>query len=891
MRRPLHTPWVCTAADAWATAADLGGKGYNLLRLSRSGQPVPPWYALTTAAFSRALADREIPAVAAETRERILGLALPGEMVEAIARAHAACLPEDAEVAVRSSAADEDGSGASFAGLHETVLGVRGLEEILAAVRRVWASAWSEEALAYRAARGLPLNGIAMAVVVQRLVPARVSGVMFTANPVTGDVRQIVISSLYGLGEGLVGEGWAADRYMVDKAGLAVETELACKREALEPGAGGALRRTPVPPELRDRSSLAPEQVAALARAGLAVERSAGRPQDVEFAFDGAGRLFLLQSRPITALEDHGPAAGNRIVWSHDNWAENYPGITLPLTYSLTRRMDRIGYRCFAEMMRIDPRDVLLHQAVFDTFLGYIRGRLYTNRVNRHRLFRLIPGVGFHRRALFGLLGVRADEIDPAVADSPPGSTRRWLVELPALLRVLGGLALDFRRIRRDVDGLLARAEAFHARLSALDFRALAPHELLALYDEAETRLVWKWKVPLLNALFLRLSYVALKRFCTSWCGDKTGSLQNELLRGDEGSESGRPLRELLGLAGVAHRDPRLRELFSVATPEEIAGAIGTDPAFEGFASEVERYLDRYPFKGSEEMKLESETWGDRPDRLLARVQGCLGQEDPRRLDLAALADGERRAREAAEERALGVLRFPRRQVFARLLRTVRSQDRQREEVKLMRLRLMGLFRELLRALGGRLAEEGVIREPKDVFYLGIEEIADYVRGQSLTADLRGVVAMRREEVESWKRGGTDDDRFETHGLVYHRNRYRARLREAEPDPAAPGGWRGTGCCHGQVTGTVKVLLEPDGAESLKGEILVVPRVHGGWIPLYPSISGLLIEQGEILSHCATVAREMGIPTIVGVPGLTRRLQSGQTVSMDGAAGTVTLVA
>ncbi len=886
----------------------LGGKGRGLVTLERIGQPVPSWYAVTTDAFRTAfelgglvgriaarldlvdvLSVEALRSAVEEIRGWVLSLELPPSLEREIARAHQDLGFVDALVAVRSSAVDEDGANGSFAGLHDSFLAVRDLQAVLAAVRGVWASAWSERALALRLARKLPFSEIEMAVVVQRMIPARVTGVLFTAHPATGNVHQIVISSLYGMGEGLVNLGLEADRYTVEKADLSIQTVVAEKRNQAVPGVvPGQVDMSPVPADQQRAESLDRAQVLALARAGLAIERHFGRPQDIEFAFDAEGKLFILQTRPIVTVEEYGPAAGQRIFWDHQNWAENYPELTLPMTYSVTRRMEKVTYRSFAEIMRI-PRDTIeTYQTEHETSLGYIGGRVFTHGQNRYRLLSRIPGIGFRREALLALLGVRPQEVDREIDEVEFTFRRRWAVEFPALLKLIGGLGSDFLRVHRLVEGLLESARQFQRRCGAIDFRSLHPHELIAIYSEVETRLVSRWKAPLINVLCLRFSWVVLKKLCAAWCGDAEGSLAQQLLRGEESSESGRPVRMLLDLAYAANRQPELRELIRSGSPEDLALKIPTDPRFADFAAAVESYLDLYYFKGLHEMKMEDVTFRDRPEFLYRAIQGYLAQDDLEALDPQAWLKRERQVRQEAEARAFSALGWgPRRFVFRRLLVNVRSLDRHREQFKFMRLQLMGLLRELLRALSERFAAEGILDQPRDIFYLTLEEILDYVRGTSVTTNLRGLVTLRRIELAPWE-NESPGDQFETYGMVYHKNIYNSRSETEQH--AAEGRLQGTGCCPGNVTGTVRVLRTAEGAPRLSGEILAVERIHTGWLPLLPTVLGLLVERGEILSHSATVAREMGIPTIVGIPGLLASVRDGSRVTMDGSAGTVTLL-
>jgi phosphohistidine swiveling domain-containing protein len=887
----------------------IGGKGRGLFRLEAMGQRVPPWYVVTTAAFRHALAEtglgeriadrlaRQGPfsrealrAAAEEIQGWLRNLAIPASLAREIVAAHEELGFGEDPVAVRSSAADEDGTGGSFAGVHDSFLAVRGARAVLEALRNVWVSGYGERALAYRLAQGMPLARTEMAVVVQRMAPARVSGVLFTADPVTGDTQRIVISSLYGLGEGLVGLGLEADRYVLDKETLTLETTLADKRERVVPGASGELEREAVTEEERGASSLSREQVLALARAGLAIERRLGKPQDVEFAVDSEGNVFFLQTRPMTGLAEDGPAAGNRIFWDHQNWAENYPGVTLPMTYSVTRHMEKVTFHCFGDMMRIPRKKIETFQAVHETSLGYIGGRFYTHGINRYRLNRMIPGISFRRKQLLDLLVIRPEEIDRETPDPEPGTLRRYFVELPALVRVFAGLGRDFLHVHGMVEDLLKAARHFQEKCAAMDFRSMQPHELIEVYTEVELKLISRWKAPLINVLCLRFLWVNLKRLCAVWCGDTNGSMPHQLLRGEEGSESARPVKMLLALAHQASRDPELLALFRGATPEELARRVPADPRFAGFARGVQEYLDLFYFKGPEEMKLEDLTYKDRPELLYQLLQGYLEQGDFEALDPEVAAARERQARREAEERAFSSIPrglLPRRTFFRWLLKHVRALDRHREEFKFMRLQLMGLLRDLLRSLGERFAADGVLDQPRDIFYLTLGEVLDFVRGTAVTSDLRGLVAVRRREIDSYVTGEKPDDQFETWGVPYHRNRFKARRKAEAPVSTANGRLRGTGCSQGRVTGRVRILRSPEDAGRLAGEILAVERIHPGWLPLLPAASGLLVERGEILSHSATVAREMGIPAIVGIPGLTSVLRDGQRVTMDGGEGTV----
>jgi len=876
----------------------LGGKGSNLARLEALRLPVPTWYAITTAAFESSLGDlrtriashldgaEDLGLASAEIRAWILALGLPPGLEEAIAAAHASRIGEDAFMAVRSSAAGEDAAGESFAGLHDSFLFVRGRREILESIRKVWASAYNERALAYRRAKGISLDGIAVAVVVQRMVEARTSGVLFTANPNTGSVHEVVISSLWGAGEGLVSAGLDADTYVVDKETLEVAETLAPKTEQLilDREAGGGLMRVPVPADLQERSSLSREDVISLARLGIAVERHYRRPQDLEFAVDAEGRSFLLQARPVTTVEEIGPAAGNGLIWDNSNIIESYSGVTSPMTFSFIRRAYSIVYHCFSEVMGIDARTVRANREVFENMLGLFRGQVYYNLFNWYRLVRLFPGFNYNKSFMESMMGVREPARADAAPPAPVSGLQRYTVELPALLHLVGRSARNFWHIRRIVTDFQAHFRAHYERWSAMDFRAMPPHELAALYREMEEKLLWEWKAPIINDFFVMIFYGTLKKLCVSWCGDDSGTLQNDLICGEGGIESTEPTKMLLALAVQARREPELRRLLLERPPEELARKVPADPRFAEFAVGIRRYLDLYGFRCVNELKLEEHSLKDRPAFLYQILRNYLAADAG--MDAAAMEQREGRIRREAEEKAFKAIRSaPRRWIFRRVLENARLGVKNRENLRFARTRIYGLLRELLRAVGEDFADAGLLDRADDVFYLTLDEVWDFTKGRAVTTNLRGLAALRREEFDAYRLMDPPADRFETFGLPYHRNLFKGRPQAALN--AEPGVLRGTGCCPGIVTGPVKVLRTPNDDARLDGEILVAERTDPGWVPLYPSVSGLLIERGSILSHSAIVAREMGIPTIVGITGLVGTLKTGQRVTMDGGTGTV----
>ncbi|MDZ7620206.1 MAG: PEP/pyruvate-binding domain-containing protein, partial [Patescibacteria group bacterium] len=403
----------------------IGGKALNLFRLQREGHRVPEWAAVPAECFIEALGasgvgpriqerlalldDHNAAAIAAEVQGLILDMPLPNWLPGAIAKADVIAKHPAGYVSVRSSAADEDGATHSFAGIHESFLYIRGQDSVARHVRRVWASGYQQRALLYRRSNGLAIHPVPMAVIIQRMVSAEVSGVAFTADPATQNPFAMVISSLYGLGEGLVGAGLAADHVRYDKRTQRTDATIETKatRLVLDEESGEGLIEAAVPESQRDAAALSDAQLAQVVRTARSIEQSRRRPQDIEFCFDSAGSLFILQTRDITTVKDAGPAAGHRQVWDNANIIESYSGVTSPMTFSFIRHAYTVVYHCFSDVMGIPPATVKANRHVFENMLGLIHGQVYYNLVNWYRLIRQFPGYGMNKRFMESMMGLR----------------------------------------------------------------------------------------------------------------------------------------------------------------------------------------------------------------------------------------------------------------------------------------------------------------------------------------------------------------------------------------------------------------------------------------------------------------------------------------------------
>jgi pyruvate,water dikinase len=425
------------------------------------------------------------------------------------------------------------------------------------------------------------------------------------------------------------------------------------------------------------------------------------------------------------------------------------------------------------------------------------------------------------------------------------------------------------------------RIRGFYARLAEALAEPEPPlaeqrlDELAAAYRELERRLLTRWDAPLVNDFLAMIFYGTLRKLAANWCGDADGTLQNDLLCGEGGMISAEPAKRVEQLAGIARRDAALLKALDEGK------VVDENPEF---LAAYRQYLERFGDRCMEELKLESATLHDDPGMLL-RAVAQLARRPPREG-----GNVEAKLRARAEAKASDALKASpaKRAIFGWVLKNARARVRDRENLRFERTRLFGRVRRLFLETGRRLAANGVLQAPRDVFFLEVEEILGYVEGTATATDLGALAAARQAEFERYRALPAPADRFETRGAVHQGNAFAGK---AASEAAQGDSVKGIGCCPGVVRAKVRVVRDPKGAVLEGGEILVAERTDPGWIMLFPVCAGLLVERGSLLSHSAIVAREMGIPAIVSIPGVMGWARDGDWVEMDGASGIARKVA
>ncbi|MFP5429475.1 MAG: phosphoenolpyruvate synthase [Gammaproteobacteria bacterium] len=891
--------FVHDQSEALFLPADLlGGKAANLAWMTREGLPVPHWWIITTDTFRHLLEDNRllpfiegeiniirktsdagsIESAASRIREAILASTLPTGIRDDI-RTLVDANP-DTFFAVRSSVLGEDAEGASFAGQMDSLLFQKGVDALCHSLLQVAASAFNTRALQYRLTRGIPLTDIRAAVIIQEMIEGDVSGVMFTAHPTNGSRRHALISAAWGCGEGIVAGICNTDEYTVGLHEDAIESKLADKDIAVvfdrETGVG--TREQHIDDARRHAACLNESQLIALRDLGRRIAEIRRFPQDIEWTF-AKGHFHILQTRPITRLPAPAQPVDRRVVFDNSNIQESYCGVTTPLTFSYANRAYATVYEQTMRVLGVSEKHIQSHRDMLDNMLGLIRGRVYYNINNWYRGLLLLPAFKTNKADLERMMGL-TDPVD-LVQDQELTLSEK-LQKLPQVLRALFHLMRGFRNMSRLVLEFRQFFEQVYHSVPRQQLHTLTTGQLIEEARRLDRELLQRWTSPIINDFYVMMMNGRVHRTLVAAGFEQPAVLQNNLLSGEEGIESTEPTKMLLRMCAELRLKPTLRHIIERGDNSRLLEQVQvSDPDFHRTCLD---YIEKYGDRTMGELKLESITLRQDPGFLFAILKNYLSRDD---LTPETLAANEARFRESAEKEAFTTIRtrLGRRTLsrFRKDLARLRDAIRNRENMRLARTRMFGLYRDIFLEIGQQFAFDGLLSSPRDVFWLTIDELYAWYDGRAVQCNLKALVSARQEEYEEYRK---DDlpHQFYAWGMVYHHNAYAYPHDEPE---TGEGDLHGIGCYPGIVDNKIRLIFSPEDELSLNGQILCTVRTDPGWAPLFPTAGGILVERGSTLSHSAVVARELGIPAIVGIPGLTRALQDGERVRMDGSLGTI----
>jgi pyruvate,water dikinase len=848
-------------------AGGIGGKAVSLVRLREMGVAVPPGFCVTTDTYREHLEKNNLAvyiegvleqlkvasaevvrSLLADIRDAIFSAAMAEELRGEIENHYRAL--GAGRVAVRSSASAEDLPGHSFAGQYDTYLKIADVEGCIEAVKKCWGSVWTERAYNYREKNGFDHVKVNMAVIVQSLIEADASGVLFTADPVTGRSDRAIIEACRGLGDMLVSGKVTPDGFVVDKDKLKVVTRQVAQ-ECIDESIARRLTET-----------------------GKKVEAEFGRPQDIEWVVH-SNEIFFLQSRAITTKAPL-KSWEERQVWTNANTGEVIPDVVTPFAWSVIQSLLDEAFDHLLGLVGIERSENLL--------FGVVAGRIYFNVNTLIAAAKQFPGgqlwdlnklFGGEQGKMYGL-----GQIDIREEDVPRlrFSLGKFLVNMPGLV-----IRIVTYRPRKG-ERMIAELAGKIYELQRLDVSGMSDEEIAKRLVEQIQDLRGHLADVRHGALYAMVGMGALQmldKVCRKWFGEEGVTLANRLLAGVGDMDSAQAGHELWRLGLKAHEVGEVEQVILAGDDwEETREKIGEVEKGVEFLRSWDKFMRRHGHHCRGEIEPYNARWCETPDYVLGLVRsyiGCIGETDP-------IEEYERRAaqRHQFEEQCRQRLKNPvKRWKFNYLLNHAQRGCVIRENSKSHLARIVAKWRRMLVELGGRLSSNGVLENPDDIFFLRYDEV-EPVTGGRANFDVKEVICGRRAEYERWKTVTPPKvvvGSFDAESIV--------------PEPAVAGAevLTGVAVSCGVVTGKARVILRADtDKQVLPGEILVAPFTDPGWTPYFVPAAGIVMDMGGLLSHGSIIAREYGIPAVVNVGPGTKIIKTGQSIQVDGNRGVVRIL-
>src|SRR2546425_5298132 len=847
--------------------AIVGGKGAHLGELSRiEGIRVPAGFCVTTDGFRRIMAeapsiderldrlprlnpdDREaIRTLSAEIRRTLEGIAIPDDLAAAITLALAR-LGEQAAYAVRSSATAEDLPTASFAGQQDTYLNIVGPAAILQHISRCWAPLFTERAVTYRLRNGFDHRKVQMAVIVQQMVFPEAAGVLFTADPVTSNRKVAAVEATFGLGEALFSSLVNADMYKV-RDGEVVAKAVATKQLAIRASPGGGTHEEAIDPERQKQPALTDAQVVRLAQLGRRIEAHFGHPQDIEWCLVD-DEFQIVQSRPITTLFPI-PAVDDQ---------ENHLYISVGHQQMMTGPMKPLGLSFW--QMTTPPR---MYEAGGRLFVDVARD-LASPTIRA----RLVEGFGKSDPLIGDALQsiLERDDFTPSPADETPGAMPAGGAQAP----IETDPAIVTELIGRNQESVAALQRDIRTKSgSALfDFILADIQELKRILFDPQSHQVF---MSAMEATWW------LNEQLEAWLGEKNAAdTLTQSVPHNVTSEMG---LALLDVADVIRPHPEVVAFLQRVNDDGFLDELPKFAGGEEARDAIRAFLDMYGMRCVGEIDITRPRWSERPTTLVPVILGNINNFEP-----GAGAQRFEQGRQEAwtrEQELLGRLRaLPEGEQKAeeakRKIDRVRTFIGYREYPKYGMVSRYFVYKQALLEEAGRLVHAHVLREKEDIFYLRFQELHEVARTAQVDEQL---IAQRKDAFRSYQ-ALTPPRVFTSDGEVIA-GAYRR-------DGVPAGAFVGLPVSAGTVEGRARVILVMADADPEPGDILVTAYTDPSWTPLFVAIAGLVTEVGGLMTHGAVIAREYGLPAVVGVEHATRLIQDGQQIRVHGTGGYVEIL-
>lgn len=870
-----------------------GNKGKSLYILSKLAVKVPAWTIIGTDFFDYFLKKHAINKriedilehFAQENAEQI-SQAIKKIFLELRNDAEIKQITEKAlkylrhtPIAVRSSCIEEDGTDYSFAGQFDTFLNVTGIDDTINSILLCWASAYSERSLIYRWKHKLDITSTKMGVILQQLIPADKSGVAFTINPTNGKKNEMLLSSVYGMGEGLVSGTIDADTIVINKNKSSIKKIVIGEKKQQYVNN----HYIATPEELQTSISLTAKEISCIIIACKVIEKHYKIPQDIEWAILGK-KVWILQARPVTNLDVFAQESSvqkqNLRIWDNSNIVENFSGITLPLTFYFAKDVYSRTFRQFCKLLPIPAKYFPQIDEFIFSVLGYLNGQIYYNLLNWYKLVGLSPLQKLSQKTMEVQMGVNESLDLEEFEEKITAFKTRSRIELKFIrFNIFLKFVTYFINLKKNLKNFIKTFNTIYTKYDRIILTDLPENEVFTYYNKFINEILEHWGAMIFIESFIGIPYGIIRKLIHKWLPDAPKWLEVSFISGVENLESMKPAEELVKLSQYIKKNKELENFIIDNDEKELYDKL-KQSQFTDFFNKLNTYLDNYGYRSNNEMKLEESSYRDDPSLLFILIKGNLTQS----VFTSANNDTMGNANEIINEK----LNFIQKITFNRTRAMMNIALRARESVRLCRTKAFGITRKMFNEIGKKFVEKKIIETQKDIFYLRIDEIESCLEGMLCHKELKTIIEKRKMNIEGFKKKGELPTRFATKDpivsyAIEHEVDFDTSDENFNGDITGKK-FTGTPCCIGKIEGVASVVSDPG---QFKEGILVTYRTDPGWVSIFPSAQAIIIERGSPLTHAAIVARELSIPTIIQIPNITKKIKSGMKLRVDGHSGVV----
>uniref|UniRef100_A0A7C4UAZ1 Phosphoenolpyruvate synthase n=1 Tax=candidate division WOR-3 bacterium TaxID=2052148 RepID=A0A7C4UAZ1_UNCW3 len=845
----------------------IGKKAFNLYKLCNAGINVPEWFVIRSDFFEdffKKYSDKIKEILSMKMDEKA-----KSERIKKLVKGYRDVIKKEiseveeeikkiSPVAIRSSAVLEDAPSFSFAGQFSSFLNVK--ENYEEKIIDCFSSIFNPQNISYHNINKIDILRNRIGIIVQKMIDPDKSGIMFTAHPETGE-NIFVINSSFGLCEGIVSGRIPSDTFILSDKGEVISRDIVEKRNKVICSKKDGVILRKIPKRERNKPSLSDEELKKLCFLGKEIMSLFNYPQDIEFSIKG-DEIFILQSRPITTIKD-------TFTWDNSNIIESFSGTTTPLTFSFANEVYSIIYKIVLKNLGVSDRTLRENEMFFSNMIGFLNNRVYYSLDSWYTALSLLPAYQVNKGFMEGMMGVKKSfDIKKKKKVS---NIERLYETIRIGIKMFSSFVFHKRNMERFNKKYYEAIEYFNDSLS----KNLTLKEYVEVYHKMKEKILYHWIPPINNDIFTMIFYGLFKKYLISLLPEYKG-IHNEILKGIGDIESSVIGEKLIHIVECIRKE---QELFKIVKSGNSSLFFEKLKEFEYINSLFMDFINKYGNRSCNELKLEVSNVKEEPKKLFNIIKNMI-ERDPINLPKKnQKRDGYKNVISKIYKKP-----FPFNLIhliiFKFLLTKTEMFIRYRENQRLQRSNIFGAVRDLFLRIGEEFSKIGIIERRDDIFFLTHYEIFSYINGTSVTSNLKEIIRLRKKEYRRNKDRNLQE-RFTTFIPPYL---YLVPFRKKEECNLI-----GLGCSPGKVKGKVQIVKDPY-KDKIKGDIMVAAQTDPGWLPIFPLFKGIIIERGSMLSHSAIVARELGIPTIVGARGVIEQLKNGDTIEMDGGTGKITIL-